>query len=721
MYDLDVLNAETQDCRASMVWDVSRGKVELDSLHVYAGRYAFRLSPTFEGENNRFFSEMNYSLPLCRMEGDQVFYRIVGDSLALRGRYSYVGQPGRTCLYVSIRQEYGVSPVYEQSLDVNPDDVAGEWKPFCIKTALLDSASVFILTLAAEGAGTLWIDDLELTVDGALPQNRQQIYFAADKDEEFAAGSGLTFKTITPRQLADLCLLAKIWGFIKYYHPEVAAGRLQWDYELFRIMPAVWDAPTARERNERLAAWVNHLNRNLSVEASALTIPDTTGLYSSPVLGWTDDYSELGSELVSELHKIKQADRAAWNYYIRFDNRLASLFPDEFMAEKRYPSVSWQDAGYRVLTLFRYWNAIAYCYPYRQETGSDWEKVLEKYLSVFIGAESESEYLDAVYALTAEINDSHGWMRSTKPYMFAALFDEAGHDVLVKKSYSCQLQAGDVLLRIGGKEVDEVIAERQRLVNASNEATRRRRAILELNRWDSRRVDAVCVRGNDTLSVVLTDFNLLNEIPGCTSVIEPYDYQEKLASKNIVYLPIGALGAEMLTEMEDRLMRADGLILDCRGYPTDDSFYDTLSDLLFPHPVSYMEIARLDIRNPGVFSFDSEYTAGRENPDAYKGKLVILVNSETQSAAETAVMMFQKVPGSMTVGSQSAGADGSAVSLALPGGLETIFTGEGCYYPGREAVQRKGVRIDCVVCPTKERVLEGRDEPLEKAIELIGK
>lgn len=34
----------------------------------------------------------------------------------------------------------------------------------------------------------------------------------------------------------DLVLLGKIWGFLKYHHPKVASGDLNWDFELFRFL-----------------------------------------------------------------------------------------------------------------------------------------------------------------------------------------------------------------------------------------------------------------------------------------------------------------------------------------------------------------------------------------------------------------------------------------------------------------------------------------------------
>jgi len=39
----------------------------------------------------------------------------------------------------------------------------------------------------------------------------------------------------------------KLWGFLKYYHPNVAKGNFQWDDELFKIRENTKDANTIEE------------------------------------------------------------------------------------------------------------------------------------------------------------------------------------------------------------------------------------------------------------------------------------------------------------------------------------------------------------------------------------------------------------------------------------------------------------------------------------------
>ncbi|WP_300109853.1 S41 family peptidase [uncultured Alistipes sp.] len=95
------------------------------------------------------------------------------------------------------------------------------------------------------------------------------------------------------------------------------------------------------------------------------------------------------------------------------------------------------------------------------------------------------------------------------------------------------------------------------------------------------------------------------------------------------------------------------------------------------------------------------------------------MNESTQSAAEFVTMHLQSIPGAITVGSQTAGADGDIVKVMMPGDLSFYFSSIKVLYPDGTDTQRVGVRIDYEVKPTIEGVKNGRDEVLEYALSLV--
>jgi C-terminal processing protease CtpA/Prc len=100
--------------------------------------------------------------------------------------------------------------------------------------------------------------------------------------------------------------------------------------------------------------------------------------------------------------------------------------------------------------------------------------------------------------------------------------------------------------------------------------------------------------------------------------------------------------------------------------------------------------------------------------------VVILINEISQSQAEYTTMAFRSAPNVTVIGSTTAGADGNVSPISLPGNIRTMISGLGVYYPDGTQTQRVGILPDIEVKPTIEGIREGRDELLEKAMEIIG-
>jgi C-terminal processing protease CtpA/Prc len=77
--------------------------------------------------------------------------------------------------------------------------------------------------------------------------------------------------------------------------------------------------------------------------------------------------------------------------------------------------------------------------------------------------------------------------------------------------------------------------------------------------------------------------------------------------------------------------------------------------------------------------------------------------------------------GAVIVGSTTSGADGNVSPFGLPGGLRTMISGLGVYYPDKQPTQRIGIVPGVDVKPTIAGIRVGRDEVLEQALrEILG-
>jgi C-terminal processing protease CtpA/Prc len=170
--------------------------------------------------------------------------------------------------------------------------------------------------------------------------------------------------------------------------------------------------------------------------------------------------------------------------------------------------------------------------------------------------------------------------------------------------------------------------------------------------------------------------------------------------------------------MMKKLIKTKGLIIDLRCYPSGMPIYK-LGEYLMPEPINFVKFSRNYLSDIGNFYFTDTASIGKKNENYYKGKVVILINEKNQSRAEFHVMAFQVAPNAIVMGSTTSAADGDVSFFWLPGGIHTLFTGIGVYYPDGTETQRIGIIPDIEIKPTIEGLRAGRDEVLEKAIEWI--
>ena len=89
------------------------------------------------------------------------------------------------------------------------------------------------------------------------------------------------------------------------------------------------------------------------------------------------------------------------------------------------------------------------------------------------------------------------------------------------------------------------------------------------------------------------------------------------------------------------------------------------------------------------------------------------------SQAEYTAMAFRVAPGTIVVGSTTSGADGNVSPFALPGGLSTMISGIGVFYPDKSPTQQIGIVPNVRMVPTIAGIRAGRDEVLEEALRRI--
>jgi C-terminal processing protease CtpA/Prc len=190
-----------------------------------------------------------------------------------------------------------------------------------------------------------------------------------------------------------------------------------------------------------------------------------------------------------------------------------------------------------------------------------------------------------------------------------------------------------------------------------------------------------------------------------------------LLSKDVAYLKLSTVKAADAAHYIESAAGTKALIIDIRNYPSEFMVF-ALGQLLVGNETPFARFTVGDLSNPGAFHWTDTERLKPEKP-LYTGKIAILVDEGSISQSEYTSMAFRASPRAIVVGSTTAGADGNVSRFALPGGLNTMISGIGVFYPDKKPTQRIGILPDFEVRPTIAGIRAGRDEVLEEALRQV--
>ncbi|HLJ45720.1 MAG TPA: S41 family peptidase [Bryobacteraceae bacterium] len=693
--------------------------IATDDQSVHSGKYSCRLDRT--ATSTLSFSTITQDIPID-FTGNTIQWRgwikmqNVSDYVALWAREDDAGAHE---VEFSTMQGLGVSGT-------------ADWQQYSITIPWDPQAKTLYFGFFLSGAGTAWVDDLELLVDGVpVAQTPNGITTVLDTDHQFDNGSGIALTALSDIQVSNLAMLGKVWGFVKYHHPAVTSGQHHWDYDLFRVMPQVLAAPDAGTAQAAISAWIASLGP--VPPCSTCSVLASYGLALSPDLDWLADTTLLGADLSQTLQTIYSNRPAAASQF--FVSLVSEAGNPSFDHELAYSGLTIPDAGYQLLALFRFWNMVEYFYPNRAIISDDpsdtnyWNEVLLDSIPLIGTAQDSFTYQQELIRFIARIHDTHANLWTTlaarPPYGSCYLpvdlrFVEGQAYVLRTTDLSggppSGLQPGDLILQLDGASVSDLVTQWGPLYADSNQAARLRDMSEYLTRGSCGAATVLVDRGGDMVTVnpnrippSLVDFSQTysHDVPGPAF---------QMLAPDVAYVKIGSL--KRVDCAADILAAAGtaGLIIDIRDYPSDFPIY-VLGGMLVTSPTPFAWFTLADIANPGAFQWGPVVQLTPSQPH-YKGIVTILVDETTQSSAEFHAMAF-RAAGGVVIGSTTAGADGNVSTVLIPGGLSSDISGLGVYYPDQTPTQRVGIIPDIQVTPTVAGLRAGRDELIDAAMAYI--
>jgi hypothetical protein len=523
-------------------------------------------------------------------------------------------------------------------------------------------------------------------------------------------------------QTTRLAALGKVWGLLKYYHPEVAKGEIDVDALLVNAIPGVKAAVDYDSFNQEIDNLIQQAG-DVSNEYNS----ETPAHPNEALFKWLKDETVFSDEVVKKLTTLQKKHVPVENYWVQtaFTQGNAT-----FNNEKRYDQPYYPDENFRLLGLFRYWNAVQYFFAYHDDMDQDWDTSLREFIPRVIAAGDAIEYGLVIKELATRLNDSHAFVYGGYLNWYFGFYQppvEAryieGKTVITRTvpgmmDPGSELLVGDIILKTHNQDIEDFRNDNLKDINASNQSVVDRNLCDFVIRGRSTQLAFTVLRGGFTIDITVKSHYYWDVADAFANLDQQLDHW-KILPGNIGYVHMGIAEIQDVAPMMEAMKDTKAIIFDIRNYPNFILYY--LCPYLNPGAEAFCQITYPSLDYPGEY-LDRDallYCSWYDNPDYYKGRVIILLDDRTQSRAEFVTMAIQTAPDSTVIGSQTAGADGNVSFVWLPGYIITYFTGLGIYYPDYTPTQRIGIVPDINIRPTVTGIQSGKDEVLERAISFI--
>jgi len=381
-----------------------------------------------------------------------------------------------------------------------------------------------------------------------------------------------------------------------------------------------------------------------------------------------------------------------------------------------------------LLAVCRYWNIIRFFYPHFSTISEEWFTKLPEIIDKIISIRNLQNYHMQICRMAAITGDGHAVVSSSilqeywGYYRVPLNVSVVNGKLIVTSIYppliaNSKIRLGDCIHSIDQVTFKDFIAKNKHLIASSNNQVLMDKAALLFLKLKSEKPIEIKIHRSDTTIVSKIQPIHIMQINRTDGVSVFSSVSINQFPDSVAYINVGETDSNMLQESIDSILQYPKIILDFRGYPKISR--ELLAKYFFENPKVIVGWKYPDLNNPGEFIPAHPISLGTENPNAYKGKIALLVNSKTWSQAEFTALAFQSLTNCITVGRATSGTDGDVSVINLAGGIRVKFTGLDITYPDGTQTHSVGLHVDYVYKPKIEDWKTGKDAELEFALKII--
>ena len=619
---------------------------------------------------------------------------------------------------------------------------ASSWTPFeIIGDVAPDAEELALGVMLPRGGKNLWIGPIALEVLGNTPVIK-------------AEGP----KALTPQSVQNLEAFTRALNYVRFFHPSDEAVKADWNRLAAEGVRAVEGAASTRDLVQRLQCFFAPYAPSAQFLASGqkpkvpATPPGAVFAVRWSHLGFGQNKPQSPYKSTREFIPLKERAGKGWA-----DPRTTATLNLAGGVSVWLPSVSFADAAKATLPksmakpmpvetsklpeptaglpgsgddratrlgdVALAWGVFQHFYPYFDVVKTDWQAELPRALNSGAQDKDGEAFRHTLDCMVAALKDGHGAVNSENSKDFSApslkLVILDGYPVVQFAGENAKVvPAGSRILSVDGEASEVRLAKLRKEISAATEGwmnTRLANLFLVGDLGTKVNVRYRTASGDEGEATLSRDVNNW-EIPGPPK-------PEPLAElkPGIWYVDLDRVSDQEFEAALPKLAQAKGVVFDLRGYPKGSpSFLAHLTD----KPMKSAQWNKPIVTQPDGKNWDWD-TSGRWDlvPEAPRiaGKVAFLTGGGAISYAESCMGIVEAYKLAEIVGEPTAGTNGNINPFTLPGGYSISWTGMKVLKHDGTTHHGVGIRPTVPVKPTLQGIAEGRDEVLEKGLEVVSR
>lgn len=373
----------------------------------------------------------------------------------------------------------------------------------------------------------------------------------------------------------------------------------------------------------------------------------------------------------------------------------------------------------RLGNIINVYNVFQHFYPYFDVVAVDWEKELETALKSAYNDNDPYDFLITLKKFTAKLKDGHIWVNKTpnkNSYLPPFSWEWIEGKLVITEIFGNELnlKVGDVITTIDGITANEYFNEINSQISAGTQGWLEYRASTESLYGEK---DSEITFTTESNTFTIKRYLTRQEYFQKEILKESY----KVIYDTIYYLNLDLIEMDAINLLLPKLEKSAAIICDLRGYPNGN-------DKLISYLLKNDDTSKAWMQIPQIIYPDQEKQIDYEKhgweikaKQPYLGnkKIVFIIDGSAISYAESYMSFIEHYKLATIIGQPTAGTNGNVNPFRLHGGYTVSWTGMKVLKHDGSQHHGIGILPNIYVNKTIEGVKQGRDEFLEKAIEIV--